>query len=173
MGCAGIRRHVDKLDGYTFDIPESWIPVSVRPDHVALMCPTYDEHSARSIAAVPGTPAVLRLLVRLAAADLGQRRVLPEPVQRRGESVREYFVAELVQGNGSHLDAACTAAASVSGHQQGTIWTRVAILDGEPVLERIVPGCICAETDEFSVCERPSLRTSQRWAAQKRRRTGC
>lgn len=27
--CAGQRRHEDKLDGYTFDFPDTWIPVTV------------------------------------------------------------------------------------------------------------------------------------------------
>jgi len=27
----GQRRHEDKLDGYTFDFPDVWIPVTVRP----------------------------------------------------------------------------------------------------------------------------------------------
>ena len=32
--CAGQRRHEDKLDGYTFDFPDVWIPVTVRMHRV-------------------------------------------------------------------------------------------------------------------------------------------
>ena len=85
LPCAtGFRVHQDKLDGYLFFVPENWIPVTVRrlfPGllHVLDACCRPDMH-------------VLHII-----AELWQRHLLPQPLQRERELVCGCVVAIIIQ----------------------------------------------------------------------------
>lgn len=104
---SGYRYHVDKLDGYSFFYPEDWQPVTVRGSivyahagtaHACLGRPACDEGARAPCARVPlvWPTACAPAPVRRAAADLWQRRVLPQPLQRGGEPVCECLLAVLL-----------------------------------------------------------------------------
>lgn len=100
----GFRYHEDKLDGYSFFYPEDWQPVTVRaglPVLRRLLLVRCGPHPLLSAHAAPMPPThPLLLLIFLfcsPAADLGQRRLLPQPFQRGGELLRQRVLPLLLQ----------------------------------------------------------------------------